>query len=359
MAGEQARTIYNSFSFTTEEKDKIEVLKAKFKSYCEPRTNLTYIRHQFFTRTQGPLESTDAFVADLKNKAKDCKFEGLTESLIKDRIVCGIRSDEVRSRLLRDPKLDLQTAIDTCRASESTAIHMKSMKEDTAVAVRSIRNPSTSKYKKQSTKQGYKPRKSSCFNCGGDHPKDRCPTFGTICSKCNKRNHYASVCRSKIHRNRKEGARKFPVHGLEEDQDGDNNFFIGSLTREESDLSKQDWFVSLLINDKNVNFKIDSGAECNVISKASYQSIRQQHLMKSKARLIAFGGQKLTPCGKAVLACRYKNKYHAIEFCVVNQNVPNVVGLPTSMDLNLIQHVMELTQDIKSEYANILMALAV
>ena len=120
VAGEQARTIYNSFSFTTEEKDKIDVLKAKFKSYCEPRTNLTYIRHQFFTRTQGPLESTDAFVADLKNKAKGCKFEGLNESLIKDRIVCGIRSDEVRSRLLRDPKLDLQTAIDTCRASEST-----------------------------------------------------------------------------------------------------------------------------------------------------------------------------------------------------------------------------------------------
>ena len=66
-------------------------------------------------------------------------------------------------------------------------------------------------------------------------------------------------------------------------------------------------------------------------------------LMKSKARLIAFGGQKLTPCGKAVLACRYKNKYHATEFCVVNQNVPNVVGLPTSMDLNLIQRVMALT----------------
>ena len=75
--------------------------------------------------------------------------------------------------------------------------------------------------------------------------------------------------------------------------------------------------------------------------------------MKSKARLIAFGGQKLTPCGKAVLACRYKNKYHAIEFCVVNQNVPNVVGLPTSMDLNLIQCVMELTQDIMSEYEDI------
>ena len=72
-------------------KDKIEVLKAKFKSYCKPRTNLTYIRHQFFTRTQGPLESTDIFVADLKNKAKDCKFERLTESLIKDR--GGIRRD--------------------------------------------------------------------------------------------------------------------------------------------------------------------------------------------------------------------------------------------------------------------------
>ncbi len=47
----------------------------------------------FFTRAQGPNETIDAYVTDLKNKAKDCEFGRLTEDLIKDRIVCGVNND--------------------------------------------------------------------------------------------------------------------------------------------------------------------------------------------------------------------------------------------------------------------------
>ena len=47
----------------------------------------------------------DAYVTDLKNKSSLCEFSTLKDSLFRDMIVFGIRSDEVRAKLLRDPDL--------------------------------------------------------------------------------------------------------------------------------------------------------------------------------------------------------------------------------------------------------------
>jgi hypothetical protein len=66
-------------------------------------------------RSQSSEETIDSYVTDLKHKAKDCEFGDLTDSLIRDRIVCGIRDDNVRARLLREADLTLEKAIDTCR----------------------------------------------------------------------------------------------------------------------------------------------------------------------------------------------------------------------------------------------------
>ena len=60
----------------------------------------------------------DAFVTELKQKASLCEFGELKDSLIRDRIVCGIRNDTVRARLLRERELTLQSAIDICMAAE-------------------------------------------------------------------------------------------------------------------------------------------------------------------------------------------------------------------------------------------------
>ena len=67
----------------------------------------------------------DAYVTDLKNKASLCEFSTLKDSSIRDMIVCGIRSEEVRARLLRDPDLTLVKAIDACRAAETSQTQFK------------------------------------------------------------------------------------------------------------------------------------------------------------------------------------------------------------------------------------------
>lgn len=70
----------------------------------------------FFMRSQSSEETIDTYVTDLKHKAKDCEFGDLTDSLIRDIIVCGMRDDNVRARLLREADLTLEKEIDTRRA---------------------------------------------------------------------------------------------------------------------------------------------------------------------------------------------------------------------------------------------------
>ena len=51
-------------------------------------------------------------VTVLKTLFDTCEFGDFRESLIRDRVVFGILDNSVRERLLRDPELFLQTAVE-------------------------------------------------------------------------------------------------------------------------------------------------------------------------------------------------------------------------------------------------------
>ena len=63
-------------------------------------------------------ETTDYYVTDLKNKAIQCEFGDLRESLIRDTIVCGSYNESYRARLLCESDLPLAKIVDICRTTE-------------------------------------------------------------------------------------------------------------------------------------------------------------------------------------------------------------------------------------------------
>ena len=106
VAGEEALEIINTFGLTDEDKVKIDVVVRKFEEYCTPKKNITYERHVFNTRAQGATEGINAYVTELRKLVRNCEFGELHDSMIYDRIVCGIRNNEVRKRLLREKDLN-------------------------------------------------------------------------------------------------------------------------------------------------------------------------------------------------------------------------------------------------------------
>ena len=53
--------------------------------------------------------------------AETCDFGALKDQLIRDRIVCGVRDNAVRRKLLQESKLTLEKCIDICHAAEATS----------------------------------------------------------------------------------------------------------------------------------------------------------------------------------------------------------------------------------------------
>ena len=128
VVGEEALEVYNNFQFTEEaDKMKLDKILEKFEAYCIPKTNVTFERHRFFTCVQKTEETIDQYVTELRNRSKTCEFGGLTDSLIKDRLVCGIPDNSVRERLLREQDLNLEKAIRMCRAAETVKTQAKEL----------------------------------------------------------------------------------------------------------------------------------------------------------------------------------------------------------------------------------------
>ena len=124
MIGEDALNIYDTFAFQDNEINKIQILIDKFDQHFSPEKNITYQRYLFNTCSQNGRPFDD-FLIDLRNKARTCEFENLQDSLIRDRIVCGIDDKNIRERLLRDNNLilDRAAAIVTSTETSKSQVH--------------------------------------------------------------------------------------------------------------------------------------------------------------------------------------------------------------------------------------------
>ena len=129
--GKRGREIYNTFTWeNVGDNLKFNIVIEKFKEYCNPRTNVTFLRYKFFTYKQVDGQSFDEFVTELKKRSAECQFGTLKDELVRDIIICGLADNRLRERLLRDPGLTLEKTIELGQAAEETKRHMKEMDHD-------------------------------------------------------------------------------------------------------------------------------------------------------------------------------------------------------------------------------------
>lgn len=90
IIGEDARDIIKTLDVHVLKASLVESIIGKLDAYFLPTRNISVERHKFNTRKQGPGEDFNSFLKDLRKIASDCDFKNLKDSLIADRIVCGI-----------------------------------------------------------------------------------------------------------------------------------------------------------------------------------------------------------------------------------------------------------------------------
>lgn len=210
VAGEEASAVFNAFDLDGEEgdEDKIDTLKQKFKQYCEPRKNLTFLRHQFFPRSQGRTETIDSLRYWFeKQRPKNCEFQStLNDSLIRDRIVRGIKSDQLHMQDCFEKRTFhwQKPSIHICRASEASSRQLKEFNDDNDKSLHALErskstyqnslNASSSEVYSEATANHTSQRS---VEIAVEHSSNQkaCPAFGKICNSCRKENRFARVCR--------------------------------------------------------------------------------------------------------------------------------------------------------------------
>ena len=101
--GDDALKVIKTFSYTEcEDSNNWRLVMAKMEKHYIGEVNEIYERYCFNKRDKLPTESVDCFVAELKTLAKTCNFcDCLRDSLIRDRIVLGIKDEQTTKKLLR------------------------------------------------------------------------------------------------------------------------------------------------------------------------------------------------------------------------------------------------------------------
>ena len=128
----------------------------------------------------------------MRKLASTCVYDALCKELIRDRLVIGIKSHEVRKRLLREKAVTLNTALDIIRAAETASDQLKKIDGEIETSVHAV------KYKGK--KPHFTRRVETVKQCkywGTNHNLHQCPAYGKKCSKCNMKNHFAKMCRSR------------------------------------------------------------------------------------------------------------------------------------------------------------------
>ena len=116
--GSKAEEFLASLHLTDIEQKTYKTLTKKIGNFFVPRCNVVFERVKFNQRKQQQGESADLFIASLHTLAAKCEYGDLRDSLIRDRIIVGIRDAELSKRLQMDEKLTLQTCINKVTQSE-------------------------------------------------------------------------------------------------------------------------------------------------------------------------------------------------------------------------------------------------
>ena len=350
--GKEALEIHNGLPFRSEEeKSDITKVLELWETHCIGKTNIIYKRYKFMNnRSQEQTESIDTYVTALQALAETCKFGTLKDHLIRDRIVCGVRENAVRRKLLQESGLTLSKCVDICRAVEATSAQLKEMapsqqsSEVDRVVKAEPKKPNSRKEKKKSPKDQLV---EECKFCGHQHERNRvkCPAYGQICSSCGKPNHFAVKCGKKSSDSKKpsQKSKHRKVHQLADSDDASysSEGEILSVSSQnavntvEMSEFKSKIFTHIEIEDVLVKMQVDSGASCNVLPHKFLP--KDTVVDTTEVKLTTYSKASLKVLGVAKIQLRnLKNQKYRIQFVVIDEDYTPLLGSTSAQEMGLI-----------------------
>ncbi|XP_075723906.1 uncharacterized protein LOC142765983 [Rhipicephalus microplus] len=104
-----------------------EEVVSTLNEHYDPSPNEISESFKFFHRNQQEGESVQAFIVEIRKLAHNCNFSSMLERMLRDRIVCGVRSKNLQKQLLAKKDLTLAEAEALAIAAESAELGSQQM----------------------------------------------------------------------------------------------------------------------------------------------------------------------------------------------------------------------------------------
>ena len=198
--------------------------------------------------------------------------------------------------------------------------------------------------------------KQVCVFCTYQHQRGKCPAWNQECIACGLQGHFAKSTKCRKNKtNARSGQRQ--VHDIQQTlQDSDDecasdDFLITEVKIDSAELIDTDWYETLSIGSTQVKFKLDTGAQTDLLPTNVFMSMHEcNELQPSSIKLKSYSGHVIKPDGQATLRVKDRcGKLHDINFQIVERGVP-ILGKSSCVSLGLIKRVTEeQSPEVKTE----------
>lgn len=316
-----------------------ERLRTELENYYSPKRLIIAERYRFYSATQEISEDVKTFVARLKNLAKHCAFGTFLHDALRDKLVCGIRSENVQRKLLTEENLTFERAFQLAISMEMAENQIKIMGNDTTSIIKvsfvknNIRKPSSSSSPYRTASNQYNSTSKSdsptgkfnCKRCLRLHRSKECPAINWKCFACNQRGHIAksSLCKNKIHDLTEDDTTQDEIHADVLDSSGigwlsepDEQYFLNALVRPKDNGSLR---IKLPVEDSLLVMEVNSGACKSVIYIDDYKKwFPNVRLEPVTFQLRVVTGESVNIVGQITVSVKYEKKVFVLPLVVLN-----------------------------------------
>lgn len=249
-----------------------DLVKCLIKHF-KPTPNEISESYKFYKRLQRPEESISDYMIELKLLSNSCNFGDFRDRALRDALVIGIRSDDIRQKLLNsgdgETSLTLSKALEIATNSEMTHNNVKLMKPEAQYtnSVRGSRKDSSHQKKssRSNSRSLYRSKSRSKFN-SSNNSNTHSNKQGIKCFACNGYNHYARDCT-----NKKPGSHDSRNSKVSNISEKVNNLSINSIHSVENDGSAL--YLEIIIEGIAVKFEYDPGACVSLMSEKQFKKL--------------------------------------------------------------------------------------
>jgi hypothetical protein len=149
-----------------------------------------------------------------------------------------------------------------------------------------------------------------------------CKAYGKKCKNCGGYNHFAKFCKNRR------------INNI----DRDEGLFVDLIQNNAN--NENNWMVDLKIFNKDVKFRVDSGADVNVIPFSVYKKyFGNVKIIKDNTRLMEYTESRIKILGYITVPALYKNNSCIIKMFVSKSNGRSVLGRETIDKLEIAKMV--------------------